>query len=149
MTEKPSILVVEDEAKMRRLLELELADQDFLAQTVAIQTHIHFSDTASSSVAASAGDRTDQIVSAAQLPAGDAADCPLCRELATAGHYILQSIECRGRKLWPAGHDGRNSPGPKPDCAGCVGQRIKEGWLMSSRLEPLGTRFPTSVLFLQ
>ena len=35
MTEKPSILVVEDEAKMRRLLELELADQDFHAQTVA------------------------------------------------------------------------------------------------------------------
>ena len=35
MTEKPSILVVEDEAKMRRLLELELADQDFRAQTVA------------------------------------------------------------------------------------------------------------------
>jgi DNA-binding NtrC family response regulator len=34
MTEKPSILVVEDEAKMRRLLELELADQDFRAQTV-------------------------------------------------------------------------------------------------------------------
>src|SRR5580698_1793932 len=35
MSEKPSILVVEDEAKMRRLLELELADQDFRAQTVA------------------------------------------------------------------------------------------------------------------
>ena len=35
MTEKPSILVVEDEAKMRRLLELELADQNFRAQTVA------------------------------------------------------------------------------------------------------------------
>jgi two-component system response regulator AtoC len=34
MTEKPSILVVEDEAKMRRLLELELADQNFRAQTV-------------------------------------------------------------------------------------------------------------------
>src|SRR5215472_17083371 len=34
MTEKPSILVVEDEAKMRRLLELELADQDLHAQTV-------------------------------------------------------------------------------------------------------------------
>src|SRR5579863_548417 len=34
MSEKPSILVVEDEAKMRRLLELELADQDFLAKTV-------------------------------------------------------------------------------------------------------------------
>src|ERR1700721_2017459 len=35
MSEKPSILVVEDEAKMRRLLELELADQDFRAQTLA------------------------------------------------------------------------------------------------------------------
>src|SRR3984957_17108391 len=34
MSEKPSILVVEDEAKMRRLLELELADQGFRAQTV-------------------------------------------------------------------------------------------------------------------
>src|SRR4029077_18469778 len=35
MTEKPSILIVEDEAKMRRLIELELADQGFRAQTVA------------------------------------------------------------------------------------------------------------------
>jgi DNA-binding NtrC family response regulator len=35
MTEKPSILVVEDEAKMRRLIELELADQGFVARTVA------------------------------------------------------------------------------------------------------------------
>jgi DNA-binding NtrC family response regulator len=35
MTDKPTILVVEDEAKMRRLLELELADQGFRAQTVA------------------------------------------------------------------------------------------------------------------
>jgi DNA-binding NtrC family response regulator len=32
-TEKPSILVVEDEAKMRRLLELQLADEGFLATT--------------------------------------------------------------------------------------------------------------------
>src|SRR6201984_810111 len=35
MTEKPSILVVEDEVKMRRLIELELAAQGFRAQTVA------------------------------------------------------------------------------------------------------------------
>src|SRR6202030_1721244 len=35
MTEKPSILIVEDEAKMRRLIELELADQGFRTQTVA------------------------------------------------------------------------------------------------------------------
>jgi DNA-binding NtrC family response regulator len=34
-TEKPSILVVEDEAKMRRLLELQLADEGFLATTAA------------------------------------------------------------------------------------------------------------------
>jgi DNA-binding NtrC family response regulator len=33
--EKPSILVVEDEAKMRRLLELQLAEEGFRAQTVA------------------------------------------------------------------------------------------------------------------
>jgi DNA-binding NtrC family response regulator len=33
--EKPSILVVEDEPKMRRLLELQLADEGFRAQTVA------------------------------------------------------------------------------------------------------------------
>ena len=33
-TEKPSILVVEDEPKMRRLLELQLADEGFHAQTV-------------------------------------------------------------------------------------------------------------------
>ena len=32
-TEKPSILIVEDEAKMRRLLELQLADEGFLATT--------------------------------------------------------------------------------------------------------------------
>jgi len=31
--EKPSILIVEDEAKMRRLLELQLADEGFLART--------------------------------------------------------------------------------------------------------------------
>jgi len=35
MTEKPAILVVEDEAKMRRLLELQLADEGFRAETVA------------------------------------------------------------------------------------------------------------------
>src|ERR1700726_1300261 len=35
MTEKPCILIVEDEAKMRRLIELELADQGFRTQTVA------------------------------------------------------------------------------------------------------------------
>jgi DNA-binding NtrC family response regulator len=34
-TEKPSILVVEDEAKMRRLLELQLAEEGFRAQTTA------------------------------------------------------------------------------------------------------------------
>src|SRR5277367_4657482 len=34
-SEKPSILVVEDEPKMRRLLELQLADEGFRAQTVA------------------------------------------------------------------------------------------------------------------
>ena len=33
--EKPSILIVEDEPKMRRLLELQLADEGFRAQTVA------------------------------------------------------------------------------------------------------------------
>jgi DNA-binding NtrC family response regulator len=33
-SEKPSILVVEDEPKMRRLLELQLADEGFRAQTV-------------------------------------------------------------------------------------------------------------------
>lgn len=33
--EKPSILVVEDEAKMRRLLELQLGEKGFRAQTVA------------------------------------------------------------------------------------------------------------------
>ena len=33
MTEKPSILVVEDEAKMRRLLELQLAEEGFRSQT--------------------------------------------------------------------------------------------------------------------
>src|SRR5713226_5914236 len=32
-TEKPSILIVEDEAKMRRLLELQLADEGFHATT--------------------------------------------------------------------------------------------------------------------
>jgi DNA-binding NtrC family response regulator len=35
MTEKPYILIVEDEPKMRRLLELQLADEGFRAQTVA------------------------------------------------------------------------------------------------------------------
>ena len=34
-TEKPSILVVEDEAKMRRLLELQLSEEGFRAQTAA------------------------------------------------------------------------------------------------------------------
>jgi DNA-binding NtrC family response regulator len=34
-TEKPSILIVEDEAKMRRLLELQLADEGFQATTAA------------------------------------------------------------------------------------------------------------------
>jgi len=34
-TEKPSILIVEDEAKMRRLLELQLAEEGFRAQTAA------------------------------------------------------------------------------------------------------------------
>jgi two-component system response regulator AtoC len=33
--EKPSILIVEDEAKMRRLLELQLAEEGFRAQTAA------------------------------------------------------------------------------------------------------------------
>ncbi|MGH9736610.1 MAG: sigma-54-dependent transcriptional regulator [Candidatus Acidiferrales bacterium] len=33
MPDKPAILVVEDEAKMRRLLELQLADEGFVAQT--------------------------------------------------------------------------------------------------------------------
>ena len=33
--EKPSILIVEDEAKMRRLLELQLADEGFRARTAA------------------------------------------------------------------------------------------------------------------
>ena len=33
--EKPSILVIEDESKMRRLLELQLAEEGFRAQTVA------------------------------------------------------------------------------------------------------------------
>ena len=32
---KPSILVVEDEAKMRRLLELQLAEEGFIAAAVA------------------------------------------------------------------------------------------------------------------
>ena len=31
--EKPSILIVEDEAKMRRLLELQLAEEGFQART--------------------------------------------------------------------------------------------------------------------
>ena len=31
--EKPSILVVEDEPKMRRLLELQLAEEGFVART--------------------------------------------------------------------------------------------------------------------
>jgi DNA-binding response OmpR family regulator len=31
--EKPLILIVEDEAKMRRLLELQLAEEGFRAQT--------------------------------------------------------------------------------------------------------------------
>jgi DNA-binding NtrC family response regulator len=35
MSEKPSILIVEDEPKMRRLLELQLGDEGFRAQTVA------------------------------------------------------------------------------------------------------------------
>src|ERR1700722_8895244 len=34
-SEKPSILIVEDEAKMRRLLELQLAEEGFRAQTAA------------------------------------------------------------------------------------------------------------------
>ena len=33
MGDKPAILIVEDEAKMRRLLELQLADEGFVAQT--------------------------------------------------------------------------------------------------------------------
>ena len=61
----------------------------FLAQTVAIQTHVHFAKAAASSPVAGTPERTKPTLSSTQTPTADPADCPLCRDLAIAGHYIL------------------------------------------------------------
>lgn len=75
----------------------------FLAQTVAIQSHVHFAaSTPVSHVATVSTGGAGQSLSSA--PAGTLPDCSLCRELAMAGHYVLpdpvSTIEGRTPLLW-------------------------------------------------
>jgi hypothetical protein len=62
----------------------------FLGQSIATQTHIHFRSDAplSAATAASPGAKTGPIQSATAPPSA-LGDCPLCRELAMSGHYVL------------------------------------------------------------
>jgi hypothetical protein len=73
---------------LHSLLALLIMLAAFLAQNVATQSHVHFFGAApvagaSAATAGSAG----QLLSRA--PVGALPDCPLCRELATSGHYVL------------------------------------------------------------
>jgi len=90
-------------SRAHALLVLLLMLAAFLAQTVATQSHVHFFGTApgagaSTATTADAG----QILSSA--PAGVLPDCPLCRELAMSGHYVLPDpvalSEGRGALFW-------------------------------------------------
>jgi hypothetical protein len=58
----------------------------FLGQSIVTQSHIHFAGSAAPAV--SEGSLKASPLSK-QGPADSPADCPVCRELAAAGHYLL------------------------------------------------------------
>jgi len=73
-------------AGLRALLVLGLLLAALLGQSIAVQSHLHFARGSGWSAAAAeeAKGNPRHALSASHVPA----DCPLCRELATAGHYI-------------------------------------------------------------
>jgi hypothetical protein len=61
----------------------------FVAQSTAVQSHVHFTGAAGRTVAATADGHARVIPSSTASPA---ADCPLCQEAAMAGAYVLSPV---------------------------------------------------------
>jgi hypothetical protein len=58
----------------------------FLGQSIVTQSHIHFASSAAPAVAEGSFKAPPL---SKRGPADSPADCPVCRELAAAGHYLL------------------------------------------------------------
>lgn len=63
----------------------------FLGQSIVTQSHIHFAGSAAPAVAVAEGSFKAPPLSK-RGPADSPADCPVCRELAAAGHYLLPDL---------------------------------------------------------
>jgi hypothetical protein len=61
----------------------------FVAQSTAVQSHVHLIGDGGRTVAATADGHTRVIPSSTASPA---ADCPLCQEAAMAGAYVLSPV---------------------------------------------------------
>jgi hypothetical protein len=61
----------------------------FVAQSTAVQSHVHFTGEAGRTVAATADGHVRVVPSS---KASSSADCPLCQEAAMAGAYVLSPV---------------------------------------------------------
>lgn len=75
-------------AGLRALLVLGLLLAALLGQSVAVQSHLHMAGRTAWVAPMGADGGTRHGLSTQHAPANTPADCPLCRELAMAGHYI-------------------------------------------------------------
>jgi len=72
----------------RSALALLLVLAAFLGQSIVTQSHVHFADE-SVQVAAAATSHGQSATTSKHRRGESPADCPLCRELALSGHYLM------------------------------------------------------------
>lgn len=88
----------------RVLLIIALMLAALLGQSIAIQSHLHLAEASEWAIPTAADGDSRQGLSPLHAPVNKRAECALCRELASAGHYIapdpIASFEARSPLPW-------------------------------------------------